>query len=67
MPIITDPHAVRALYAEAAEKGFLIPGLGAENRDTLECCFRAAKRLGEVKSGKGQSSSSSTEVRLAIG
>ncbi len=47
MPIITDPHAVRALYAEAAEKGFLIPGLGAENRDTLECCFRAAKRLGE--------------------
>lgn len=47
MPVITDPRSVRAMYAEAAEKGYLIPGIGAENRDTLECCFAAAKRLGE--------------------
>ncbi len=47
MPIITDPHAVRGMYAEAAEKGILIPGIGAENRDTLESLFLAAKRLGD--------------------
>lgn len=46
MALYTDARQVRELYREAAELGFLIPGLNAENRDTLECVFTAAKRLG---------------------
>jgi len=46
MPLYTDANQVRELYREAAELGFLIPGLNVENRDTLECIFTAATRLG---------------------
>jgi len=46
MPLYTDADQVRELYREAAELGFLIPGLNVENRDTLECILTAAIRLG---------------------
>jgi fructose-bisphosphate aldolase class II len=46
VPLLTDASAVRDLYQEARDRGFLIPGIGAENRETLECCFTAARRLG---------------------
>jgi fructose/tagatose bisphosphate aldolase len=42
MPLLTTAHEVRALYREAAELGYLIPGLGVENTDTLEYTLRAA-------------------------
>lgn len=42
MPLLTSAQEVRDLYREAAELGYLIPGLGVENTDTLEYTLRAA-------------------------
>ncbi len=47
MSLLTDASQVRELYAEAHEVGFLIPGLGVENTDTLECILEAAASHGE--------------------
>lgn len=45
MPLITDASQVRELYDEAREYGFMIPGLGAENCDTVECHLTAAAKV----------------------
>lgn len=47
MPLITDYHQVKEIYAEAAERGIALPVFCAEDRETLEAILAAAMMLGQ--------------------
>lgn len=46
MPLLTDVHAVRETYREAAERGLALPAFCAEDRETLEAILAAALQVG---------------------
>ena len=46
MPLLTDVHAVRETYREAAERGLALPAFCAEDRETLEAILAAALEVG---------------------
>ena len=47
MPIVNDYHAVKDIYADAAERGVGLPLFCCEDRETLEAILAAAYEIGQ--------------------
>ncbi|MDY6912940.1 MAG: class II fructose-bisphosphate aldolase [Planctomycetota bacterium] len=47
MPLVTDYHAVKEIYQEAAERGIGLPLFCSEDRETLEAILAAALKISQ--------------------